>query len=98
MLKNFRDFVKTYIDDIVFFFMSLNEHAKHLDKDFQRLSEYDVTLNSKKFFLRYSFIMLLKQIVNVFEMTTSEEKLIVIVKLFFSKTFKNLKTYLKITD
>ena len=78
--------------------MSLNEHVKHFDKDFQRLSEYDVTLNSKKFFLKYSFIMLLKQIVNVFEMITSEKKLTAIVKLFFSKTFKNLKTYLKMID
>ena len=39
MLKNFRDFVKTYIDDIVFFFMSLNEHVKHLEKNFLRLSK-----------------------------------------------------------
>ena len=78
--------------------MSLDEHVKHLDKDFQRLSEYDVTLNSKKSFLKYSSIMLLKQVVNVFEMTTSEKKLAAIVKLFFSKTLKNLKTYLKMID
>ena len=75
MLKNFRDFVKTYINDIVFFFISLNEHVKHLDKDFQRLLKYDVTLNLKKFFLKYSFIMLLKQIVNVFEMIIFEKKI-----------------------
>ena len=71
---------------------------KHLDKSFQRLSKYDVTLNSKKSFLKYSFIMLLKQVMNVFEMIISEEKMIAIVKLFFSKTFKNLKTYLKMID
>ena len=78
--------------------MSLNEYVKHFDKDFQRLLKYDVTLSSKKSFLKYSFIVLLRQVVNVFEMIIFEKKLTVIVKLFFSKTFKNLKTYLKIIN
>ena len=60
---------------ILFFFMSLNEHVKHFDKNFQRLSKYDVTLNSKKCFLKYLFIMLLKQIMNVFEMIIFQKKI-----------------------
>ena len=34
MLKKFRDFARIYIDDIVFFFVFLNQHIKHLNKDF----------------------------------------------------------------
>ena len=34
MLKNFYDFVKIYINDIVFFSTFLNQHIEHLNKDF----------------------------------------------------------------
>ena len=97
MLKDFRGFARTYIDDIVFFSMSLNEHVEHLDKGFQRLSEYDVTLSPKKSFLGYPSIVLLGQIVDAFGMTTSEEKLAAIAKLSFPRTLKDLETYLGMT-
>ena len=98
MLKKFRDFVKIYIDDIVFFFVFLNQHIKHLNKDFQHFFKYNVTLSSRKFFFEYSFIVLFDQIVNVFEMFIFEEKFAIIIKLIFSKIFKKLKTYVKLTD
>lgn len=94
MLKDLRDFAKIYIDDIVFFFKSLSTHLKHLNVKFQRLSKYDVTLNSKKSFLKYSSIILLDQIIDVFEMIIVEKKLAVISKLTFSEILKKLKTYL----
>ena len=98
MLKKFRDFVKIYIDDIVFFFVFLNQHIKHLNKDFQRFFKYDVILNSKKSFFEYSFIVLFDQIMNVFEMIIFEEKLAIIIKLTFSKIFKKLKIYVKLIN
>ena len=42
MLKIFREFVKIYINDIVFFSTFLNQHIEHLNKDFQRFFKYDV--------------------------------------------------------
>ena len=98
MLKKFRDFVKIYIDDIVFFFVFLNRHIKHLNKSSQRFFKYDVILNSKKSFFEYSFIVLFDQIMNVFEMIIFEEKLAIIIKLTFSKIFKKLKIYVKLTN
>ena len=98
MLKNFREFVKTYIDDIVFFSIFLDQHIEHFDKGFQRFFKYDVILSSKKSFFEYSSIVLFDQIVNVFEMTIFEKKLAIIVKLIFSKIFKKLKTYVKLIN
>ena len=98
MLKKFRNFVKIYIDDIVFFFVFLNQHIKHLNKSFQRLFKYNVILNSRKSYFEYSFIVLFDQIMNVFEMTIFEEKFATIIKLAFSRIFKKLKTYVKLTD
>ena len=98
MLKNFRDFVKIYINDIVFFSTFLNQHIEHLNKNFQRFFKYDVILNFKKSFFEYSSIILFDQIVNVFEMITSEKKFAVIIKLVFSKIFKKLKIYVKLIN
>ena len=98
MLKKFRDFVRIYIDNIVFFFVFLNQHIEHLNKDFQRFFKYDVILNSKKSFFEYSSIVLLDQIVDVFEMIIFEKKLATIIKLTFSRTLKELKIYVKLIN
>ena len=98
MLKDFREFAKIYINDIVFFFIFLNQYIKYFNKKFQRFSKYDVILNLKKKIFEYSSIVFLKQVVDVFDMFTFEKKLVVMIKLVFSKTFKKLKTYVKLID
>jgi hypothetical protein len=98
MLKNLRDFVKAYMNDIIIFSKSLNDHLHHLRQMFERLWHYNVALNSEKAFLKYSSIMLLRQIVDVLDLITSEKKLIAIVNLTFSLTLKELKTYLNLID
>ena len=97
MFKNFRGFARIYIDDIIIFSTSLQNHIRHLNTVFQKLAEYNVTLSPKKFFLEYPFIVLLSQMINAFEMITIEEKLTTISKLTFFKTFKELETYLDLT-
>ena len=98
ILKNFREFVKIYINDIVFFSTFLNQHIEHLNKDFQRFFKYNVILSFKKFFFEYLSIVLFNQILNVFEMITSEKKFAIIIKLSFSKIFKKLKIYVKLIN
>jgi hypothetical protein len=98
MLKNLRAFVKAYINDIIIFFKILNNHFVHLRKIFQRLWHYNVALNSKKVFLKYSFIILLKQIINALRLITAKKKLVAIVNLIFSLTLKKLKKYLRLTE
>jgi hypothetical protein len=97
MLKNLRDFVKAYMNDIIIFFKTLNDHFLHLREIFQRLWHYNVVLNLKKIFLKYSFIILLNQIVDVLKLTIAEEKLVAIVNLIFLLTLKKLKIYLNLT-
>jgi hypothetical protein len=98
MLKNLRDFVRAYMNDIVIFSKLLNDHLHHLRQMFERLWHYNVALNSKKTFLKYSLIMLLEQVVDALSLITSKEKLIAIVNLTFSLTLKELKTYLDLID
>ncbi len=98
MLSDLRDFVKAYIDDIVIFFKTLENHLHHLSLLFNRLLNYNVILNSKKVFLDYSFIMLLDQMIDALDLITAKEKLTIIVNLIFSYTLKKLKIYLDLID
>jgi hypothetical protein len=98
MLKNLRAFVRAYMNDIVIFFKILDDHLVHLRKIFQQLWHYNVALNSKKVFLKYSFIILLRQIIDALDLTIAEEKLVAIVNLTFSLTLKKLKVYLNLID
>jgi hypothetical protein len=85
------------MNDIMIFSKTLNDHFDHLRQMFQRLQNYNVTLNLKKIFLRYSFIILLSQIVDVLDLITVEKKLVAIANLVFSITLKELKIYLRLT-
>jgi hypothetical protein len=86
MLKDLRDFVRAYMNDIVIFFKTLNDHLFHLRQVFERLWHYNVVLNSKKAFLNYFSIVFLDQIVDVLDLTTVQEKLAVIVSRSSERT------------
>ncbi len=97
MLKNLQNIVKAYMNDIIIFFKTLNDHLHYFRKIFQRLWHYNVVLNFKKAFLNYSFIILLSQIIDVLELIIAEKKLVAIANLIFSLTLKELKIYLNFT-
>jgi hypothetical protein len=98
MLKDLREFVRIYMNDIMIFFKNLEDHLMHLRQIFKRLQNYNVTLNSKKVFLEYLSIVLFDQIVNALNLMTAEKKLVAIVNLVFSLTLKKLKIYLDLID
>ena len=60
ILRNLRDFIRVYVDDIVVFFNTFEKHMTHLHSMFQRLNFYDINLSLKKFFLNYFTIAFLK--------------------------------------
>ena len=97
MLKDMKSFAKIFINDIIIFSRIREDHLQHLKMIFEKLNEYEITLNSIKIFLEYLFLILLKQIVDALNLITAEKKLAAISKLIFSKTFKDLKTYLSLT-
>jgi hypothetical protein len=98
MLSDLRNFVRAYIDDIVIFFKTLEEHLHHLSLLFNRLLSYNVILNSKKAFLDYSSIVLLDQMIDALDLITVEKKLTVIVNLIFFYTLKKLEIYVDLID
>ena len=97
ILRIFKNFCRTYINDIVIFNKTLKKHVKHLHLIFKLFTNLNINLSSTKFFLDYLTIQFLKLKIDVFDLSTSKEKLKTIFDFKFSKIFQDLKTYLKFT-
>ena len=97
LLKDMREFARTFIDDIVIFSRTRKEHLNHLEAVFERLSSYGVTLSPAKAFLAFPSLVLLGQVVDALGLTTAKEKLAAIAQLAFPRTLSALEVYLGLT-
>ena len=98
LLRSHRHYVKTYVDDIVIYFKTFDEHKTHLRSIFDMLKINNISIKSEKTFINYLTIHLLRQKVNFLKLTTIEKKLKTIFRLSYSKTLQSLETYLKLTE
>ena len=98
ILHLYKNFVKFYINDLIIFLKILNDHKQHLDTIWFLFNEIEISLNRVKTYLDYSFIILLKQQVDRFNMTISEKWIAVIQKIKFLKNLKDLEIYLDFTE
>jgi len=60
-LRFYREFCKCYIDNIVVFSRSFEEHLHHLNVVFELFSQVRIFLESKKSYIEYPSITLLRQ-------------------------------------
>ena len=97
ILRVYRAFARAYVDDIVVFSQTLEEHIQHLHAVFQLLDSYGISLSPKKSYLGYPTVALLGQKVDAFGLTTAADKLAAIAKLDFPYNLKELETYLGLT-
>lgn len=91
-------YAKAYIDDVIVFSDSLDDHLRHLSTIFALFDEWNITLKASKTYFGYFNISLLSQKVNSFELFTISEKLKVISELSFFKFLKELETYLEMIE
>lgn len=59
MLRFYRQFAHAYVDNIIIFNKTLNKYVKHLYIIFDLLNNKEVTLLTKKFYLKYLIVILL---------------------------------------
>lgn len=97
LLRRFRRFARAYVDDIVIFSKTAEEHAQHLRSVFAMLQHNNISIKPSKAFLGYPSVALLGQKVDSFGLSTSVEKLKAIAKIQFPKTLRLLETYLGLT-
>lgn len=95
--KKLGGFCKAYIDDIVSYSKSLDEHVAHLRRLFTVFQDMNLTMSPEKTFLGFPSIQLLGQHVDGMGLSTSAEKLAAISALEFPRSAKDLEHYLGLT-
>ena len=97
ILRPHRDFARAYVDDIVIFSKTLEEHLDHLHIIFGLLDSKGITLSPKKSFLGYPTVTLLGQKVDAFGLTAAKDKIDAILRLDFPYKLSDLELYLGLT-
>lgn len=90
-------FAKAFIDDIVIFSRTLDEHLGHLRRVLTDLQDRNLTISGKKTFVGFLSLTLLGQKVDGLGLTTADDKIAAIKSLSFPSTLKDLETYLGMT-
>ena len=94
ILRPYRTFARAYVDDVVIFSRSLEEHLRHLNQVFKLFQDRNIVLKPSKTYLGYPTIALLGQKVSSLGMTAPTDKLKAISEIEFPRTLKQLETYL----
>ena len=97
MLRPFKHFAKAFVDDIIIFSRTLQEHLNHLRQVFELFRSKRVSLSPTKSFIGYPSVTLLGQRVDGLGMSTSQEKIQAITSLSFPKTLRDLEIFLGLT-
>jgi len=92
-----KEFAKAYIDDIVVFSKTSEEHLQHLRRIFETMSQRQLTLAGAKSYIGFPLIALLGQHVDGLGLATAEDKIAAISALAFPITLRELEIYLGMT-
>ena len=98
LLRQHRNYVRAYVNDIVVFFRIKKKHEKHLRVVFSMLKKNNISIKFIKTFIDYLSVSLLDQKIDSLDLTIATEKLKTIVKLRFSINLRQLESYLSLID
>ena len=98
ILHSHKFFAHCYIDDIIIFSKTLENHLQHLNMIFNLFNRLEIIFKRIKTHLDYSSIILLDQWVDDFDMTSSKKWIAVLQDLSFSEIFKDFEIYLDLTE
>jgi hypothetical protein len=87
-------FTLVYINDIVIFSLTFEDHINHLDQVFQAIEKPGVTLAVTKCHFRYQLVLLLDQKVSRLGLSTHKEKVDTILPLEEPKNVHDLQVFL----
>ncbi len=87
-------FALVYIDDIVIYSKTFDEHCEHLDTIFGAIADSGLTLSPSKCHLGYQSLMLLGQKVSRLGMSTHKEKVDAVLQIEDPKNVPTLQNFL----
>jgi hypothetical protein len=86
LLRPCRDFARAYIDDIVIFSKTLDDHVRHLHHVFSLLDTKKISVSPKKSFLGYPSTTLLGRRVDGLGLGTDAEKMEAVLNIRYPET------------
>lgn len=93
ILRGCEAYCVVYVDDIIVFSDSYQDHLSHLRLIFNRLLGYNITLSPEKTFLGFNSVIILGQKVNSLGMMTTEERIRSLMAWQFPRNYKELERY-----
>lgn len=92
------DFVVPYLDDIIVFSKSIDEHGSHLREVLRRLNSHNITLNESKCKFYREEIKILGRIVSKGKVRPDPEKIKAINEFKVPKTIRHLRSFLGLVN
>ncbi|AEO57221.1 hypothetical protein MYCTH_2060854, partial [Thermothelomyces thermophilus ATCC 42464] len=89
-------FIRAYIDDIIIFSKTEEEHLKYLYTVYEILNKAYIYIGIAKSFIGYLAVKLLRYIVNGKGIAKTDDHIIAFKKLKFPDTLDSLEHYLRI--
>lgn len=90
-------FAKCYIDDIVVFSHTFEDHLKHLEEVLSALEQANITLAPEKCFFAFQSVELLGHVVDRLGLYTNPQKVKAIKSIEFPKNLQQLENWIGIT-
>src|SRR5436190_10482791 len=88
IFQSHKFFACCYIDNIIIFSRILENHLQHLNIMFSLFNKFSIIFKEIKTHLDYSFIILLNQQVDSFDMISSKKQIVILQNLSFSEILK----------
>ena len=98
LLRSYRNYAKVYVNDIVIHFEILKKHFRHFRKIFNVFTINNIFIKSKKTFIDYFTMHLLKQKIDFLDLIIAKKKFKIIFRLFFSISLQLLEIYFEFID
>lgn len=97
LLRPHQTFCRAFIDDIVIFSETEDEHLRHLETLFQLFQGKNLTISPTKSWIGYPSAQLLGFRVDALGLTTTEERMAAFAKLEFPRQLASLEQYIGAT-
>lgn len=94
LLLDHKKYCRAFIDDIIIFSDTFEDHVKHLETVFQLFTDKNIAISPKKSFIGYPSVELLGFYVDAFGLATTDSRIQGFKDLTFPTTLKALEGYL----
>ena len=98
ILRNYQKYAIVYINNIIIFLDSLEEHLQHLSTIFLVFANYNLALLASKSFLGYPFIQLLGFCINSIRLINTTERIYALLDIEFPNTLQKLEKQIRLIN